>query len=119
MTEATDREFVQELIREKITLFLQDELPYSIYIEVMEFLESEKKIDISADIVVERDSQKGIVIGNKGKTIKKLREVSEKELTEIYGKKVRLNLFVKIDKNWTKNINKLVDLGYKRDYFKK
>ncbi len=118
LTEETDRDFVSELIREKITQTLQDELPYSIYVEVIKFKEKENAINISADISVERDSQKGIVIGNKGKNIKKIRRQTELELEKIYSKRIRLTIFVKIDKNWTKNVDRLIDLGYDKDYFK-
>lgn len=112
LTDKSERFFVSEIIREKILLNYKKEIPYSVEINVNSFKDEEKILKIQADILVERDSQKGIIIGDKGSAIKKVGEASRKECETFFGKKVYLELFVKVDKDWRSNDNRLKDFGY-------
>ncbi len=106
------RFFAQEIIREKIMLNFDEEIPYSTAVIVTHFNEMESEVDIQATIWIERDSQKPIIIGKGGSKIAKIRMDSEVDLTKLIGKKVLLHLFVKINKNWRKNKQALKELGF-------
>lgn len=119
ISDITDREQAEEIIREEVFYFTKNEIPYSTYIEIIQFLEDEQLIEIDANIVVEKNSQKPILIGKNGQMIKKIRLASQKELKRIFEKKVKLNLFVKVEKNWTKDINHLSNLGFSKTVINK
>lgn len=101
-----------DVIREKLFHRLHDELPHAVAVWVEEIHEGEKKWTVDASIYVERHSQKGIVIGEKGRLLKLVREQAEKELYEMYGVRFKLTLWVKVEKNWRKNFWILKKLGY-------
>jgi GTP-binding protein Era len=101
-----------DVIREKLFHRLHDELPHAVAVWVEEITEEEKKWTVEASIYVERHSQKGIVIGEKGRLLKWVREQAEKELYEMYGVRFKLKLWVKVEKNWRKNFWILKKLGY-------
>ncbi len=105
--------FVQEIIREKIFLTYSQEIPYSTTVTVEEYKETDNKVDIKANIWIERQSQKPIIIGRNGEMIKKVRIESEKEIHAILQKRVKLQLWVKIKKNWRKKNNALKEFGYR------
>lgn len=106
------RFFVSEMIREKIFLFTDKEVPYSCQVEVDSYLDEPEIIKIRAIIVVERDSQKGIIIGKGGDMLKKIGREARKDIEKFVGKKVFLETFVKIDKDWRENEQKLKKYGY-------
>jgi GTP-binding protein Era len=113
VTDASERFFVSEIIREKILEIYRDEVPYSCEILIVDFKEREEgKNFISAEIVVEKDSQKAIIIGKGGNAIKKLGEVSRKSIEEFLQREVFLELRVKVRKNWRKDENLLKSFGY-------
>ena len=112
LTDKSERFFVSEIIREKILLNYRKEIPYSVEININSFKDEETIVKIQADILVERDSQKGIIIGNKGSALKKVGEQSRKECEKFFGKKVYLELFVKVDKDWRNNDLRLKNFGY-------
>lgn len=112
LTDKSERFFVSEIIREKILLNYRKEIPYSVEVNVNSFKDEETIIKIQADILVERDSQKGIIIGEKGSALKKVGEQSRKECETFFGKKVYLELFVKVDKDWRNNDARLKNFGY-------
>lgn len=114
LTDKPERFFVNETIREKILKYYKKEIPYSVEIETEEFLEDEKIIRIRSVIMVERDSQKGIIIGHKGRAIKRVGTEARKDLQVFFDKKVHIELFVKINKNWRNNTNQLKRFGYKK-----
>ena len=101
-----------DVIREKLFFRLHDELPHSVAVWIEDIDEQEKKWAVAATIYVERHSQKGIVIGEKGRLLKWVREQAEKELYEMYGVRFKLKLWVKVEKNWRKNFWILKKLGY-------
>lgn len=103
---------IADVIREKLFHRLHDELPHAVAVWVEEIDEQENKWVVDASIYVERHSQKGIVIGEKGRLLKWVREQSEKELYEMYGIRFKLKLWVKVEKNWRKNFWILKKLGY-------
>lgn len=107
-----DKDQVVEIVQEKIFLILFEEVPYSTYVEVIQFKESKDSIEVEANICCEKESQKPIIIGKNAQTIKKIRIMSEKDLKFIFNKKVKLNLYVKVVKNWTKKAHILKDLGF-------
>ena len=107
-----ERFFVCEIIREKILLNYKKEIPYSVEIVVNSFKEEEKIIKIQADILVERDSQKGIIIGDKGSALKKVGTQARKDLEVFFKKQIYIELFVKVDKDWRSNDNRLKNFGY-------
>lgn len=115
LTDKPARFFVAEIIREKALLYYQEEIPYSIEVVVEEFKEEAKLIRIRALIMVERDSQKGIIIGHKGKAIKKLGTVARKDIELFFGKKVFIELYVKVEKDWRDRDNILRAYGYRVD----
>jgi GTP-binding protein Era len=112
LTDKTQRFFVSEIIREKVLLIYEKEIPYSVEVVIESFKEEERIIKISALILVERDSQKGILIGHLGKNLKRLGTDARIDMEEFLGKKVFLELFVKVDKDWRNNEGKLKHFGY-------
>lgn len=113
LTDKTERFFVNETIREKILQLYEKEIPYSVEVETEAFKEEEDIIRINAVIMVERDSQKGILIGHKGKAIKQVGMEARKDLEKFFEKKIHLELFVKVNKDWRKNKQQLKRFGYK------
>lgn len=112
LTDKPARFFVSEIIREKILLYYDKEIPYSVEVKVDSFKEGEKSINIRAIIFVERDSQKGIIIGHQGVALKKVGSESRKALEKFFGKKVFLETFVKVDKDWRSSEKELDSFGY-------
>ena len=112
LTDKPARFFVSEIIREKILLYYDKEIPYSVEVKVESFKEGEKSINIRAIIFVERDSQKGIIIGHQGVALKKVGSESRKALEKLFGKKVFLETFVKGDKDWRSSEKELDSFGY-------
>ena len=115
LTDKPARFFVTEIIREKALLIFQKEIPYSIEVVVEEFKEESDIIRIRAIILVERDTQKGIVIGHKGESLKKLGTMARKDIELFFDKKVFLQLYVKVEKDWRDRDNMLKRFGYKLD----
>ncbi len=115
LTDKPARFFVSEIIREKALMLYRKEIPYSLEVIIEEFKEEEDIIRIRAVIWVERESQKGIVIGRKGEALKKLGTMARKDIELFFGKKVYLQLFVKVEKDWKNNDRMLRGLGYKLD----
>ncbi|GHT40303.1 GTPase Era [Bacteroidia bacterium] len=113
MTDRPARFFVTEIIREKILLYYQKEIPYSVEVAVELFEESKDLIHIKSLIIVERDSQKGIIIGDQGKAIKKVGSMARKDIEKFFEKKVFLEMFVKVEKDWRNRDNLLKNFGYK------
>ncbi len=113
LTDKPARFFVNEIIREKALLLYQKEVPYSIEVMVEEFKEEANIIRIRAIILVERDTQKGIVIGHKGESLKKLGTLARKDIELFFEKKVFLQLYVKVEKDWRNRDNMLKNFGYK------
>lgn len=112
LTDKPARFFVDEIIREKILLNYDKEIPYSVEVVVEQFKEEEKLIRINAVIYVERDSQKGIIIGRGGKSLKKVGSEARKDLEAFFDKKIFLELFVKVEKDWRNKESKLKTFGY-------
>ncbi len=112
LTDKPARFFVSEIIREKILLYYDKEIPYSVEVSVESFKETEKNIHISAIIYVERDSQKGIIIGHQGIALKKVGAESRKALEHFFGKPIFLETFVKVDKDWRSSQRELNHFGY-------
>ena len=113
LTDKPERFFVNEKIREKILMHYKKEIPYSVEVETEEFIEEEKIIKIRSVIMVERETQKGIIIGHKGAAIKRVGTEARKDLEQFFEKKVFLELYVKINKNWRNDKNQLKRFGYK------
>lgn len=113
LTDKPERFFVNEKIREKILTHYKKEIPYSVEVETESFVEEENIVRIRSVIMVERDTQKGIIIGHKGKAIKRVGAEARKDLEIFFDKKVYLELFVKVNKNWRSNKNQLKRFGYK------
>ncbi len=112
LTDKPARFFVSEIIREKILLYYDKEIPYSVEVRVESFKEDKDLIRISAVIYVERNSQKGIIIGHQGVALKKVSTESRKALEKFFGKKIFLETFVKVDKDWRSNQRELDSFGY-------
>ena len=112
LTDKPVRFFVSEIIREKILLYYDKEIPYSVEVSVERFKEDEKHIHINAVIYVERDSQKGIIIGHQGVALKKVSTESRKALEKFFGKPIYLEVFVKVDKDWRSSERELNHFGY-------
>ena len=112
LTDKPARFFVSEIIREKILLYYDKEIPYSVEVRVERFKETEKNIHINAIIYVERDSQKGIIIGHQGVALKKVSTESRKALEKFFGKPIYLETFVKVDKDWRSSQRELDAFGY-------
>jgi GTP-binding protein Era len=113
LTDKPERFFVNEKIREKILMHYKKEIPYSVEVETEEFVEEEKIIRIRSVIMVERDTQKGIIIGHKGTAIKRVGTEARKDLELFFEKKVFMELYVKVNKNWRNDKNQLKRFGYK------
>ena len=112
LTDKPARFFVTEIIREKILLYYDTEIPYACEVSVEQFKETEKNIHINAVIYVERDSQKGIIIGNQGKALKKVMTEARRTLEQFFGKSIFLETFVKVDKDWRNSDKELRSFGY-------
>jgi len=112
LTDKPARFFVSEIIREKILLYYDKEIPYSVEVRVERFKEDERKIHINAVIYVERDSQKGIIIGHQGIALKKVNTEARKALEKFFDKKIFLETFVKVDKDWRSSQKELDAFGY-------
>ena len=112
LTDKSERFFVNEIIREKILQSYDKEIPYSVEVEVESFQEEEDIIRISAVIYCERDSQKGIIIGKAGAALKRVGTLARRDIEEFFQKKVFLQLFVKVDKDWRSNTGRLKHYGY-------
>lgn len=115
LTDRPARFFVTEIIREKILLYYQKEIPYSVEVVVEEFKEEQKIINIRALIIAERATQKGIIIGHQGKALKKVGMMARKDLEIFFGKKIFLEMYVKVEKDWRSRDNLLKSFGYKLD----
>ncbi len=112
LTDKPARFFVCEIIREKILLYYDKEVPYSVEVKVEQFKEDKTHIHINAIIYVERDSQKGIIIGHQGVALKKVSTESRRTLEKFFGKNIYLELFVKVDKDWRSSDKELNGFGY-------
>lgn len=112
LTDRPERFFVSEIIREKILTRYSKEIPYSVQVEVESFKEEESIIRISTVIYVIRESQKGIIIGKNGVALKQVGTLARKELEQFFGKKIFLEMFVKVSKDWRDNENRLKGFGY-------
>ncbi len=112
LTDKPARFFVNEIIREKILLTYDKEIPYACEVVVEQFKESDRRIDISAVIYVERDSQKGIIIGKGGSALKRVGTAARKDIEAFFGKSAYLQLYVKVEKDWRNRENKLRSFGY-------
>jgi GTP-binding protein Era len=112
LTDKPAKFFVSEIIREKILRYYDKEIPYSVEVVVERFKENESVIHINAVIYVERDSQKGIIIGHQGQALKKVSMEARKSLEQFFGKKIFLETFVKVDKDWRNNQRELRNFGY-------
>ena len=112
LTDKPAKFFVSEIIREKILRYYDKEVPYSVEVVVERFKEDEKKIHINAVIYVERDSQKGIIIGHQGQALKKVSTEARKSLERFFDKKIFLETFVKGDKDWRNSQKELGNFGY-------
>ena len=115
LTDRPARFFVTEIIREKILMYYQKEIPYAVEVVVEQFLEKQELINIKALIIVERESQKGIIIGNQGKALKKVGMMARKDMEGFLNKKVFLEIFVKVEKDWRNRDALLKKFGYKID----
>ena len=112
LTDKPAKFFVSEIIREKILRYYDKEVPYSVEVVVERFKEDEKKMHINAVIYVERDSQKGIIIGHQGQALKKVSTEARKSLERFFDKKIFLETFVKVDKDWRNSQKELGNFGY-------
>ena len=112
LTDKPAKFFVTEIIREKILLYYDKEIPYSVEVGVESFKEDKTHIHINAVIYVERDSQKGIIIGHQGKALKKVATEARKSLEKFFGKSIYLETFVKVDKDWRNSTKELNLFGY-------
>ncbi len=112
LTDKTERFFVNEKIREKILNLYKQEIPYSVEVETEVFDFKDKILKLSSVIYVERETQKGILIGHNGESIKKLGVEARKDLENFFNKKIHLELYVKVNKNWRSSSNKLKRFGY-------
>ncbi len=115
LTDKPARFFVSEIIREKILLFYDKEIPYSVEVVVERFKEDDRQIHINAVIYVERDSQKGIIIGHQGVALKKVSTEARKALEKFFDKHIYLEIFVKVDKDWRSSKKELDNFGYNPD----
>lgn len=112
LTDKPAKFFVSEIIREKILRYYDKEIPYSVEVVVERFKENADVIHINAVIYVERESQKGIIIGHQGQALKKVSSEARKSLEQFFGKKIFLETFVKVDKDWRNNQHELKNFGY-------
>jgi GTP-binding protein Era len=114
LTDKTERFFVSEIVREQILLNYKKEIPYSVEVDVEDFKEDEDIIRIRTVIYVARESQKGIIIGHKGSMLKRVGIGARKQLEAFFSKKIHLETFVKVKKNWRDNDMQLKRFGYKQ-----
>ena len=112
LTDKPERFFVNEKIREKILMYYKKEIPYAVEVETEEFFEEEKIIRIRSVIMVERETQKGILIGHRGKALKRVGVEARKDLEQFFEKKIHVELYVKVNKNWRSNPRQLKRFGY-------
>jgi len=112
LTDKPERFFVNEAIREKILIHYKKEIPYSVEVDTEEFFESDKIIKIRSVIMVERETQKGIIIGHKGAALKRVGIEARKDLEKFFDKKIHLELYVKVNKDWRNNKRQLRRFGY-------
>lgn len=112
LTDKPERFFVNEIIREKILIHYKKEIPYSVEIDTEEFFEEEDIIRMRSVVMVERETQKGIIIGHKGAALKRVGVEARKDLERFFGKQVHLELYVKVNKNWRSNSRQLKRFGY-------
>lgn len=112
LTDKPERFFVNEIIREKILVHYKKEIPYSVEIDTEEFFEEEEIIRMRSIIMVERETQKGIIIGHKGAALKRVGVEARKDLEAFFGKQVHLELYVKVNKNWRNDARQLKRFGY-------
>jgi len=112
LTDKPERFFVNETIREKILMHYKKEIPYAVEIDTEEFFEEDTIIRMRSVIMVERETQKGIIIGHKGSALKRVGMESRKDLEKFFGKQVHLELYVKVNKNWRSNQRQLKRFGY-------
>lgn len=112
LTDKPERFFVNEIIREKILIHYKKEIPYSVEIDTEEFFEEENIIRIRAIIMVERETQKGIIIGHKGAPLKRVGVEARRDLEKFFGKQVHLETYVKVNKNWRSDVKQLRRFGY-------
>lgn len=115
LTDRPARFFVTEIIREKILLYYQKEVPYAVEVIVEEFKEEKDIINIRALIIAERDTQKGIIIGHKGAALKKVATMARKDMERFFNKKIFLEIYVKVEKDWRSRDNLLRQYGYRLD----
>lgn len=115
LTDRPARFFVTEIIREKILLYYQKEVPYAVEVVVEEFKDEKDIINIRAIIIVERDTQKGIIIGHKGAALKKVGMMARKDMERFFDKKIFLEMYVKVEKDWRSRDNILKAYGYRLD----
>jgi GTP-binding protein Era len=114
LTDKPERFFVNETIREKILMHYKKEIPYAVEIETEEFFEDEDIIRMRSVIMVERDSQKGIIIGHKGAALKRVGVEARQDLQKFFGKQVHIELYVKVNKNWRSDARQLKRFGYNK-----
>jgi len=114
LTDKPERFFVNEAIREKILMHYKKEIPYAVEVDTEEFFEEENIIRIRSIIMVERNTQKGIIIGHKGSALKRVGVEARKDLEKFFGKQIHLELYVKVNKNWRSNQNQLRRFGYNK-----
>jgi GTP-binding protein Era len=112
LTDRPARFFVTEIIREKILLYYQEEIPYSVEVVVEQFIERQSMISVKSVIIVERESQNGILIGHRGQALKKVGVMARKDLEKFFDKKIFLELFVKVEEDWRNRDNILKRFGY-------
>ena len=112
LTDKPERFFINETIREKILMHYKKEIPYAVEVDTEEFFEEENIIRIRSVIMVERETQKGIIIGHKGSALKRVGVEARKDLETFFGKQIHIELYVKVNKNWRSNQNQLKRFGY-------
>ncbi|HEY5688731.1 MAG TPA: GTPase Era [Yeosuana sp.] len=112
LTDKPERFFINETIREKILMHYKKEIPYAVEVDTEEFFEEENIIRVRSVIMVERETQKGIIIGHKGTALKRVGVEARKDLEKFFGKQIHIELYVKVNKNWRSNVNQLKRFGY-------
>ena len=112
LTDKPERFFINETIREKILMHYKKEIPYAVEVDTEEFFEEENIIRVRSVIMVERETQKGIIIGHKGSALKRVGVEARKDLEKFFGKQIHIELYVKVNKNWRSNVNQLKRFGY-------
>lgn len=114
LTDKPERFFINETIREKILMHYKKEIPYAVEVDTEEFFEEEHIIRVRSVIMVERETQKGIIIGHKGSALKRVGVEARKDLETFFGKQIHIELYVKVNKNWRSNQNQLKRFGYNK-----